>query len=95
MTNKTTPLPTNVWPSSQHEIAIAFDKPVSPEALQGVKDRIKIHYGDHVRAGDEFETLAPPYASCSVKPDRREGNWKSMASRFRVIVGRYCCKRMQ
>ncbi len=30
--------------------------------MQGIADRIQIQFGEYVRAGDEFETLVPPYA---------------------------------
>ncbi|WP_197454236.1 ThuA domain-containing protein [Stieleria varia] len=54
--------PLLAWPSSQREIQIAFDRPLDANMLKGIADQIVIQYGDHVRAGDSFENLVPPYA---------------------------------
>ncbi len=62
MTNTKVARPVNVWARSQHEIQIALDRPMDASLLRGVADQIVIQYGDHVRAGDQYETLVPPYA---------------------------------
>ena len=62
MTGADVARPVNVWPNSQHEIQIAFDRRLDATTLKGIADKIVIQYGDHVRAGDQFETLVPPYA---------------------------------
>jgi putative heme-binding domain-containing protein len=54
--------PSNAWANSQREVQIAFDRPLDPKRLTGIVDRIAIQYGEFVRAGDQFETLVPPYA---------------------------------
>ncbi len=54
--------PTQVWANTQREIQIAFDQPLDASVLQGIADQIQVEFGETVRAGDEFETLVPPYA---------------------------------
>lgn len=57
------PRPVAVWAASQREICIAWDKPLDPQRLQGLAEKIHIEYGEYVRAGDRYETLMPPYAA--------------------------------
>ncbi|WP_182865381.1 ThuA domain-containing protein [Rhodopirellula sp. JC639] len=54
--------PVNAWANSPREIQVAFDRPLDPAVLRNVADRIVVQHGDFVRAGDQFETLVPPYA---------------------------------
>ena len=54
--------PRNAWANSPREVQIAFDSPLDITTLQGITDRIVIHYGKFVRAGDQYENLVPPYA---------------------------------
>lgn len=54
--------PLQAWANSPREIQIAFDRPLDAAMLQNVADQIVIQYGPFVRAGDQFETLVPPYA---------------------------------
>jgi hypothetical protein len=54
--------PVAAWWSGIDELQIAFDQPLNPEHLRGLVDRTKIEYGVHVRAGDRWENLKPPYA---------------------------------
>lgn len=56
------PRPVAAWAETQQEIRIAFDRPLDPAALSGLLERTTIDRGLHVRAGDRFETLEPPYA---------------------------------
>ncbi len=62
MSNSNIARPSSVWANSQREVQIAFDRPLDAAMLQGIADRIVIQYGEFVRAGDQFETLVPPYA---------------------------------
>jgi putative heme-binding domain-containing protein len=55
------PQPVAVWAASPTEVTIAFDKPLNLEHLRGLADEAEITYGEHVRAGDEFESLRPGY----------------------------------
>ncbi len=56
------PRPVAAWAETPQEIRIAFDRPLDPAALSGLLERTTIDRGLHVRAGDRFETLQPPYA---------------------------------
>ncbi|MCA9034348.1 MAG: ThuA domain-containing protein [Planctomycetaceae bacterium] len=59
---KKAPRPVRTWAAGLQEIRIAFDHPIAPSSLRGALDQIVVQYGEHVRAGDRFETLVPPYA---------------------------------
>ena len=60
--SQTLPCPVAVWANSPGEIQIAFDHPLDPRQVQGLAQRVEIQYGTHVRAGDRYEHLTPPYA---------------------------------
>lgn len=62
MSNAHIARPVATWANSPHEIQIAFDSPVEVEMLRGIADKIAIQFGEYIRAGDQFETLIPPYA---------------------------------
>ncbi len=55
--------PVATWAESSQEIRIAFDQPLDATQFHGLTERIRIEYGEHVRAGDRFENLMPPYAA--------------------------------
>lgn len=57
------PRPVAIWAGGERELSIAWDQPLDPQMLKGLADKIRIEYGEHVRAGDRFETLDPPYAA--------------------------------
>jgi putative heme-binding domain-containing protein len=59
--DRETPQPVAVWAASPQEVRIAFDRPLNPGQLKGLASRIRIEYGQHVRAGDRFESLRPGY----------------------------------
>ncbi len=63
MTSGAAPRPVSVWAASNREVRIAFDHALDPLTLRNLADQIRIEYGDHVRAGDRFEHLVPPYAA--------------------------------
>jgi putative heme-binding domain-containing protein len=81
------PQPVAAWAASATEVHIAFDRPLNAEHLAGLAAETAIIYGEHVRAGDEFESLRPGYEvvarqmatprrelpvhSAQVTPDRR------------------------
>lgn len=54
--------PVATWAEGSQEIRIAFDQPLDATQLRQLTERIRIEYGEHVRAGDRFENLMPPYA---------------------------------
>ncbi len=56
------PRPVIAWAESPQEIRITFDRPVDPMSVAGLVEKTRIEYGEHVRAGDRFETMVPPYA---------------------------------
>ena len=55
------PQPVAVWASSPREVVVAFDKPLSAEAVEGLLANSRITAGDAVRAGDRFEGMRPGY----------------------------------
>ena len=55
--------PVATWAEGPQEIRIAFDHPLDAVKLRQLTERIQIEYGEHVRAGDRFENLMPPYAA--------------------------------
>ena len=54
--------PVATWAENAQEIRIAFDKPLNTTQYRQLSERVRISYGEHVRAGDQFENLMPPYA---------------------------------
>ncbi len=54
--------PVATWAEGPQEIRIAFDHPLDATQLRQLTERIRIEYGEHVRAADRFENLMPPYA---------------------------------
>lgn len=85
--NREAPQPVATWAAARDEVRIAFDRPLEIEHLQGIASETRITYGEHVRAGDEYESLRPGYEvvarqltdpryelkvhSVQVTPDRR------------------------
>lgn len=70
---KTLPQPIAIWPSGPDEVRIAFDRPVDPKVLSNIAEQSSITGGTHVRAGDEFESLRPGYATVQMQlASRRE-----------------------
>lgn len=69
--------PVATWAASQREIHVAFDRPLDPQRLKKIADKVKIEFGRYVSAGDRFENLSPPYAVV-----RRQ----SVAPRFQLGV---------
>ena len=55
--------PVATWAEGPQEIRIAFDHPLDATELRQLTERIRIEYGEYVRAGDRFENLMPPYAA--------------------------------
>ncbi len=58
----THPQPVLVYPSSNREVRVEFDRPVDPALLKDVAKQAKLTAGRFVRAGDRFETIWPGYA---------------------------------
>jgi putative heme-binding domain-containing protein len=58
-TDPAAPQPVAAWAASPVEVHVAFDRPVDASMLDLAK--VRIDYGEHVRAGDRFEVLKPPY----------------------------------
>ena len=50
-----------VWPAGPREVVVAFDKPLSADAVGGLLANSRITAGDAVRAGDRFESMRPGY----------------------------------
>jgi putative heme-binding domain-containing protein len=57
------PQPALVWCHSPQEVRIAFDRPLDPASLAGLREKISIDGGPYVAAGDRFENLRPGYAA--------------------------------
>ena len=54
--------PVATWAERPQEIRIAFDRPLNTTEFRHLAERIRVEYGEHVRAADRFENLMPPYA---------------------------------
>ena len=54
--------PVAAWVESPNEIRVAFDRPLDPLKLRNLAEKVRVEFGEFVRAGDRFETLVPPYA---------------------------------
>lgn len=61
-TGRDLPQPVLAWPSGPNEVRVEFDRPVDPELLRDAVRQTRITAGQHVRAGDRFESLWPGYA---------------------------------
>jgi putative heme-binding domain-containing protein len=59
--------PVLVWATGPRELRVEFDRPVEPDHLKAVLERSKLTEGQHVRAGDRFETLWPGYAAVQMQ----------------------------
>lgn len=55
------PRPVMAWCSGQNECRILFDRPLKPEGLKGIAERISLTAGPYVSAGDRLEVIRPGY----------------------------------
>lgn len=55
------PQPVLAWASAPDEFRVAFDKPLEPADWAKAREQVKIEAGEHVAAGDRFETIRPGY----------------------------------
>lgn len=62
MSQAATPRPIAAWIAGPSEFQIAFDQPLDVAKIRGLASRAVVQFGLHVRAGDRFENLVPPYA---------------------------------
>jgi putative heme-binding domain-containing protein len=56
------------------EVRVRFDRQLPAEYVSALRGRAAIEYGPHVRAGDRFESLKPPYQAVKeqmAQPSRR------------------------
>ena len=56
------PQPACIWCQAPREVRIAFDRPLDPASLAGLREKVVIDYGKYVSAGDRLENLRPGYA---------------------------------
>ncbi len=56
------PQPVYAWPAGPREVRVEFDRPIDPQLLRDVLNKVKLTAGSYVRAGDRFESLWPGYA---------------------------------
>jgi putative heme-binding domain-containing protein len=61
-TDTSHPQPVFAWATGSREVRVEFDRPVQPESLKDLLKHSKLTAGQHVRAGDRFETIWPGYA---------------------------------
>jgi putative heme-binding domain-containing protein len=66
-TDASVPQPVSVWASSPTELRIAFDRPLNPERLQGLVEKMELTHGQFVAAGDRFESLRPGYETVAAQ----------------------------
>ena len=86
------PQPALVWCSATDEVRIAFDKPLQPEALGGLREKITIEGGRYVAAGDRFETLRPGYAVVAQQMVEPRYELKVLSIALLPMRGRWCCR---
>jgi len=55
------PRPVLAWSASPTEFRVAFDAPVTTEALAAMQGKVRVTQGRYVEAGDRFETMRPGY----------------------------------
>ncbi len=55
------PQPVLIWPASSKQVQVAFDRPLTDEALAGLAKGSSLVRGSFVRAGDTFESMRPGY----------------------------------
>jgi putative heme-binding domain-containing protein len=55
--------PVAAWSAGPAEFEIAFDRPLDPEDLKNLAQRVHITEGKYVSAGDRFEIKRPGYAA--------------------------------
>jgi putative heme-binding domain-containing protein len=60
---KQLPQPVAVYPAGSDEVRIHFDRPLDTQSLRNLTKQSTIASGAYVRAGDEFESLRPGYAT--------------------------------
>ena len=76
------PQPVRTWASSPHEVRIALDRPLDPQAFKDLDKLAIIEYGPYVRAGDRFESFAPGYAVVERQSRARENGcpcWRQIS----------------
>jgi putative heme-binding domain-containing protein len=56
------PQPVLAWAAGPQEVHVAFDRELDPKQLANLAAQTTIEFGEHVRAGDRFESLQPGYA---------------------------------
>jgi putative heme-binding domain-containing protein len=61
-TDREHPQPVFAFATGPREVRVEFDRPVPTELLKDVLKQSKLTAGQHVRAGDRFETIWPGYA---------------------------------
>ncbi len=55
------PQPVLAWAAAPDEFRIAFDRPLDPRDWATAQKHVKVEAGEHVSAGDRFETVRPGY----------------------------------
>jgi putative heme-binding domain-containing protein len=59
--------PVLVYPTSPHELRIAFDRPLDPATLHDLTKDITIDFGQYVGAADDLEIMRPGYEAVQVQ----------------------------
>ncbi len=70
-TDKAAPFPVVIYPSSETETTIAFDKPIDPAAWQDAARQIRIESGRYVGAADRVAAHRPGYAAVKFQQQQR------------------------
>jgi putative heme-binding domain-containing protein len=80
-TDPKAPQPVIAWAASPTEARIAFDKPLDSSVTNSVLGR-EIQFGEHVRAGDRYEVLKPPYQVVKLQEATPRGRLKITAAKL-------------
>ena len=65
------PRPVFAYAASPTELHVVFDRPLDPASWGQVASKARLIYGRFVRAGERYETLAPPYQVVQIQATSR------------------------
>ena len=75
------PQPVVAWAAGPLEVRVAFDRPLDPSVARKLTGT-SIPFGEHVRAGDRFESIKPPYRAVEEQGQASRGALKVAAAKL-------------
>lgn len=80
-TDASVPQPIVAYSAGPLEVRVAFDRPLAASVVDAIRGP-SIRYGEHVRAGDQWESLKPPYAAVEVQAAVYRGELAIVAAKL-------------